>query len=341
MAVVRFAAAHWHVPYRCVIGVDPSGLRIANWYSRLLRVPLVYYSLELLLDKEIGENDRLRELKNAEVAASRRSAFSIIQDEARADLLKRENSLRNDQIVCVPNSPLKRSAVGKGAWHQKLDLPPTARVVLVSGSVAAWSGIKEIIQSTDGWPEKWVLVIHTRAAHQDSPYIAELFSAAARSRPIYFSLNPVPRKQYDDLVASADIGIAFYVPQPESIYTQENIRTIGLSSGKIAYYLRAGLPVIVNDATSLAEFVQVTGCGIVVSSTAEIGDAIQEIDERYSEFSRRAYLAFERHFDFERHFAAVLRRLDALKGEPRKQRSAWLRLSGLGGRPGSGCREKI
>jgi len=41
------------------------------------------------------------------------------------------------------------------------------------------------------------------------------------------------------LIDGADIGLAFYVPVDGSSFTQSNVHTIGLSSGKLAYYLRA------------------------------------------------------------------------------------------------------
>src|SRR5205814_4069519 len=107
------------------------------------------------------------------------------------------------------------------------------------------TGIEAIIDSAGGWPEPWVLVIHTRYAAESSAYVDNLRSRA-NLRRVLFSLKPVPRQEYDPLIDGADVGLAFYVPTSGSSFTQSNVQTIGLSSGKLAYYLRAGLPVIVN-----------------------------------------------------------------------------------------------
>ena len=83
------------------------------------------------------------------------------------------------------------------------------------------------------------------------------------------------------LVDGADIGIAFYVSTGDSTYTGQNVQSLGLSSGKIAYYLRAGIPVIVNQAGSISELLRREKCGIVVENGQEIGRAIAEIAQQY------------------------------------------------------------
>jgi len=50
--LIRAWRLHRQNPYRCVIGVDPVGLLQGNYLARLIRAPLVYYSLELLLSHE-------------------------------------------------------------------------------------------------------------------------------------------------------------------------------------------------------------------------------------------------------------------------------------------------
>jgi hypothetical protein len=129
---------------------------------------------------------------------------------------------------------------------------------------------------------------------------------------VYFSLKPVPRQDYDPLIDGADVGLAFYVPQSGSAFTQSNVQTIGLSSGKLAYYLRAGLPVIVNQASSIATVVDERALGISVASAADVGAALQRISEGYERYSAGALRFFDERLDFNRAFAEVLQRLDTL-----------------------------
>src|SRR6202022_4721372 len=134
-------------------------------------------------------------------------------------------------------------------------------------------GIAAIVDSAGAWPEPWVLVIHTRYEAETSAYVDDL-RKRADPRRVWFSLKPVPRQEYDPLIDGADIGLAFYVPSGDSSFTQSNVQTIGLSSGKLAYYLRAGLPVIVNRAASIADVVEASGCGIAVEGAREVGPAL-------------------------------------------------------------------
>jgi hypothetical protein len=108
------------------------------------------------------------------------------------------------------------------------------------------------------------------------------------------------------------VGLAFYVPQAGSAFTQRNLQTIGLSSGKLAYYLRAGLPVIVNRAASIAEVVDHDGLGVAVDGAAGIGAALQVVADAYDRYSAGALRFFDQQLDFNRAFGEVVRRVDAL-----------------------------
>jgi hypothetical protein len=185
--------------------------------------------------------------------------------------------------------------------------------VIHSGSLGDWTGIDSIVDSAAGWPEPWVLVIHTRYAAESSAYVDGL-RQRADPRRVWFSLQPVPRQEYDPLIDGADVGLAFYVPTSGSSLTQSNVQTIGLSSGKLAYYLRAGLPVVVNRAASIADTVELSGCGVAVENAGEIGRALDGIATEYDTFSRRACEFFDQRLDFRRAFGEVIRRVDALGG---------------------------
>jgi hypothetical protein len=124
----------------------------------------------------------------------------------------------------------------------------------------------------------------------------------------------VPRQEYDPLIDGADAGLAFYVPIGGSSFTQRNVQTIGLSSGKLAYYLRAGLPVIVNTAASIAGTVEASGGGLSVADADGIAPALERIAADNGDVSRSACAFFDAHLDFGRAFAEVIRRVDALPG---------------------------
>ncbi|MBV9598425.1 MAG: hypothetical protein JOZ87_16380 [Chloroflexi bacterium] len=308
-ARARSAVVERETPYTCVIGVDPDGLGLAHSLAR--GAPLGYYSLELLLSYELS-TPADRQLKAHESALSQQAAFVIVQDEERGRLLADDNRLDWSRVVLVPNAPGGPARRQPGRyWHTRFDLPADARVVIHSGSLGAWTGIDSIVESATSWPAGWVLVIHTRFDAESSAYVEGL-RASADPRRVYFSLKPVPRQEYDPLIDGADVGLAFYVPQSGSAFTQRNVQTIGLSSGKLAYYLRAGLPVIVNRAASIAEVVDTQALGASVEDARQIAAALDQVAAAYSQYSAGALRYFDAHLDFNRAFGEVLRRVDAL-----------------------------
>jgi glycosyltransferase involved in cell wall biosynthesis len=299
-------------PFACVIGVDPDGLALAHDMAR--GAPIGYYSLELLLSYEVS-TPADEQLKVEERQLSRRAAFVVVQDEGRARLLVDDNELAWDRVVLVPNAPsgpARRQP--SGYWHARFDdLPAEARVVVHSGSLGDWTGIDGIVESAAAWPEPWVLVVHTRYDAESSAYVDAL-RTKADSRRVRFSVKPVPRRDYDALIDGADIGLAFYVPVDGSSFTQSNVQTIGLSSGKLAYYLRAGLPVVVNRAASIAALVESSGCGIAVDDASSIAPALDRIATGYTGFSSASRAFFGEHLDFRRAFRDVIARVEALRG---------------------------
>jgi glycosyltransferase involved in cell wall biosynthesis len=185
-------------------------------------------------------------------------------------------------------------------------------VVLHAGSLGDWTGIEDLVRGVPTWPEPWVLVVHTRYDAETSLYVENL-RAQADPRRVFFSLKPVDRQAYDELVDAADVGLAFYLATGESSFTQRNIQTIGLSSGKLAYYLRAGLPVIVNRASSIAEALQLAGCGIAVERAEDVGIALERVSAQYPAFSSAASAFFEQHLDFARAFGRVIERIEGVR----------------------------
>jgi glycosyltransferase involved in cell wall biosynthesis len=295
----------------CVLGVDPDGLALAAELARPGGVALAYYSLELLPWADIT-TEADRRAKEREVELSRQAAFVVVQDAERAELLSRDNGLDPARIVCVPNAPLGPARRRPSRyWHERFGLRPDQRVALHAGSLGAWTGIDAIVDSVPSWPPGWVLVVHTRYHAADSEYVERLRARATPGRA-FFSLQPVPRADYDRLVDGADAALAFYVRSPDSAFTGRNIETIGLSSGKIAYGLRAGVPPVVNRATSIAALLEREGGGVVVDDAGGLAAALARIDAERERLSRQACAFFDRHLDVASAFGRVLERLAML-----------------------------
>jgi hypothetical protein len=102
-------------------------------------------------------------------------------------------------------------------------------------------------------------------------------------------------------MGSARIGLAIY-----SSDVGLNWSMIGLASGKLSHFLRVGVPVIVSRSPGLAEFVEASGAGEVVSGPAGIASAVAKIEADWEAYSQRALEAFDRHLAFERNFEPIV-----------------------------------
>jgi glycosyltransferase involved in cell wall biosynthesis len=292
----------------CFIGVDPDGLELAHELARGTGASLGYYSLELLLSSDLV-TDADRRAKQVERELSRQAAFVVVQDAARARLLADDNGLDERRLVLVPNAPLGRARRRpSGYWHHRFELGPERKVLLHAGSLGAWTGIDQVVTTASTWPDDWALVVHTRYDASSSEYVRALRARAAPGR-VFWSLKPVSSDAYEALVDGADAALALYLRSEESVLTGRNVETIGLSSGKLAYALRAGVPVIVNRSTSIASLIQQEGCGVLVDEPGDVGNVLPAIAQRHEQLAERACAFFERYLQVEPAFEEVIRRL--------------------------------
>ncbi len=257
----RFGAASM------IIGVD-RGIIEASAIAKALGKPFGLISYEIFFSSEAGAD-----FKAPEIEACRGLSFAIVQDEARARELGRENRIDRERMFLVP-------VAGCGSFpppdprprlfHEMFGLPADARVALFMGSVAKWSLCDELVESVRNWPANWHLVIHNRYALDhatrgvDSRTRDMLLGMRGENR-IHFSSRPFDLpSQMRDFIFSADLGVAFYRPTYNNIWEGKNLLHIGMASGKIASYLQHGVPVAVNRIGEMSDRVADRGIGQVV-----------------------------------------------------------------------------
>jgi glycosyltransferase involved in cell wall biosynthesis len=295
--------------YVCLIGVDPVGLIVSGLLAILLRAPLAYFSLELYLSKEITSL-HIRLMKTLERFFNRQCIFTIIQDQERARLLADENRLSLEKVILLPNSPLGPARRNPSDYLQKkLGLPIEQRVILYAGALAEWTYTPELIQAARQWPDAWTLVIHSRQQGD------ELGLDLADFPWVRSSGGPMPYAELPALISSADVGLVLY-RNANTIWQGDNMTYVGLSSGKLAQYLRYGVPVAVIAFPGLCELIERYHCGICVKEVTELQEAIASILAHYQDYSQGALACFSEVFDFERHFDAVLARLNSMATIP-------------------------
>jgi glycosyltransferase involved in cell wall biosynthesis len=290
--------------YKCFIGIDMHGL-VASFFARAFKkVPVVYWSLEIRFLRNFTRGPA-RLVKRLERICHRRAAFMIIQDWERAGSLISENQIRDPKTVIVPNGPLgwpKTQAID--FFHNKFGVAPNRRIVLQVGMISPSVLSLEIASEASNWNDEWALVFHERAKTSDSdPYIQQV-QQAGRGK-VFLSLEPVPYDALDSVVMSGHIGLVFYRKELGANFSQ-----IAGASGKLAHYLRCGLPVICLDLPGLVKLLDQYHCGICVSEPGEIQAAAEAIFRDYDLYRVNALKCYEECYEFGRHFREVLLKLE-------------------------------
>ena len=305
-ALMLFWAAFWRSArsgYTWLAGVDPVGMIISGMMAAIFRRKLVYFNLEILFTSEIT-SAYIRMIKSLERHFNQRCAFSIIQDQARAELLARENQIPLDTILLLPNSPLGEASQKQSQYlRQKLGIPADQKLILHVGTLSEWTCTPELLSSSRSWPRDLALVLHSRQRGN------ELGLDLADHPRVKFSGDPVPSQKLPELIASADVGLALYRKDDHFMHG-DNIKFVGLSSGKMAEYLRCGVPVVVTASPGLCELVEQYQCGICIDEIADLEVAIRTILADRAKYSLGAVRCFDEVFHFERKFEAVLSRLN-------------------------------
>lgn len=293
--------------YACIFGADAFGLiaatLVAKSFSKKTEIPVIYYNLELLLDKECNSlTDKV--LKSLERECNKRSILTIIQDERRAKYLIKDNGVPENKFVYVPVSALGDIYQNKSDYlHRTLDVPKSKKIILYAGTIMSEFMCLEIAETAQNWDDGVVLVLHTwRADSSNDPYVHKI-RGLTRNKKVYLSLNPVERESLPELLSSADIGLVFYQNLGGNFYET------GYSSNKLAQYLQVGLPVITSDYPSFREVIGGYRCGECAKGPDEIEKLAREIFSDYDSYRNNAFKCYQEKYEFSKYFKVVIDKL--------------------------------
>ena len=304
----RIATAYRGSPPSFILGIDTIGSMLAAVMGALTHRPYAYLSLEL---PARGRGLVLPAfLHRLEAAAVRRACFVVIQDTDRLTTLTDYLGVDLPSPILLPNAPrgsVGRVAKGMNLLRERLGIPPHEfpTLVLQAGMIEDSTYSFELAAAFAGVGSGCALVLHERVRRNRlDPYLRTL--SRANSQNLFLSLDPVDIDEVDAVFASAAVGLAFYRD------LGPNFGQIAMASGKLAYYMKHGVPIIANDLPSLARFVADHHVGVIVKSppdTEDLARALDIINQNYDAFSRNARRAFVELFDFDRKSEAVIERI--------------------------------
>jgi len=293
--------------YAAIIGVDTNGLIAAHQMAALNNTPVLYWSLEIMFLSDRW-TPMSRYLKRLERRFHQRSAALVIQDIERKESLCNENRATNCPTILVPNSPrgFLSNGISRRFFHDKFRLPDHQRVILHAGSVCEGMRSFDLAMAAGHWPESYRLIFHSHTPVDLRGQYAQSLTAAGLGK-VLISSQPVDYDQLDSLVASSSIGLVIY---DNSL--GPNFQLLAGASGKLAHYLRCGVPVVSVGNASIGRVLAKYDCGIGVESVDEVLPAMEQIRSDESGYRRRATDCYREEYEFGKHFEAVVSLLQEL-----------------------------
>ena len=287
--------------YAFLFVVEPEGLLVYHFLN--LKLPFVYLSVELN-NLSYEKKSRLQKYKKKiERHYNKKAMFTIIQDKIRERILREDNILpQSHQCINIPVTIPGNINTKRGTYfREKFKISNDKKIVLYAGSIMEWACLREIIKQAHTWDEKFVLIIH--GGRYDEKYLIQLKRMAKKNENIYFSTEWVEYDALDEIISSADIGIALYVNN-----TINNELT-QFASAKVAAYLKSGVPVIVNNYGANESFYKENFCGEVISDYTKISDKLRKIDENYEKYRENAFSAFLNYYSFDNNFEKIMKQI--------------------------------
>lgn len=254
-------------------------------------MPFIYWSLEIWRLADLTDPFS-RAMKRHELKRLPRALAVVVQSPVRRAIIEADLPAPLSNYVEVPNAPSipMPASLQRDFYRSRFPIPANSWVVLHSGFISTSLMSLEIAQSVSSWPDDFVLIFHERQPRDpEEPYLRAVQQAGGART--FLSLKPVPFSEVDNVYAGAHIGLVCY--QTAEI----NEATAWASSGKLVYYLRHGLPIIVimpKCPPILSEW----RCGEWVSDFSDIGAALTRITADYGAYAARAREAYDALFNF-------------------------------------------
>ncbi|MDR4508960.1 MAG: hypothetical protein MRJ65_12130 [Candidatus Brocadiaceae bacterium] len=286
--------------YKLFFGVETGGLIAAARIGKERGIPVIYYNLELRLSSEI-QTIREGVIKKYEKVSNASAACTITLDEERALLLAEENGIDLKDILCVPvcaDGP--RFTDKTDILRKRFNLSRNDKIILYAGFLCEWAMTEELARAAFSWPENRVLVLHSHGYH-DPGFIKKI--KKYEGDKVKISLDPVSYKELPAFLSSADIGIALYKN------LGKNLTLIRSASGKLAHYLKSGLPVITNNYPGMKSLIDAYQCGECVNSPGDINAAMEAIFKNYEAMRRNTFMCYEENYMFSKQFEKVVEKI--------------------------------
>jgi hypothetical protein len=301
--LARFVCSQAHT-YDVLIGVDQDAVIAAMLVKlRGSAKKLIYLSTEIILYADYAHKGLYFFIKHwLEKWALRCSVQLWIQDRFRGRALVEDLGFPEYPFTILPHAPrgFNRFSSKPTYLRKKYAFSAETKVMVYAG------GIDPVYHSLDigkmaacsaTWPENLILVMHGFGQENSLAYLHEL-----QNSRFILSKDLLAFEELEELIASADIGVALFDP---TIDTNHRLMT----SGKIMSYLKAGIPVITTSTPTTEDVVTRHHAGICIQNLNKLPGAYHQIMGDYKTYAANAAHAFAAEYEFDQNFHVAWMRL--------------------------------
>jgi len=225
----------------------------------------------------------------------------IIQDSVRLNVLEKIfPNVKMIKSTFVPNTYIEsiEPISDQLPWFDRIR-EKSKPLVLYTGAIERWALSADILESIKEMEEASFLF----SGWSRDGFLEELEKKYKGHTNIYFHGGIKSRTDLNYMVSKSDIGLAYY------IMLDDNVRYIGMSSGKINKYLTYGKPVVVNKMQDIASIMEEKAFG--KSATIEtMAGSINHIMENYEMYRQNIREKFLKEYDFEAPYLKLIDELD-------------------------------
>ena len=208
----------------------------------------------------------------------------------------------------VPHGMIGQTKLRKKSQflRNKFKLQNEDIVILHAGWINDAMSSLDLAKSTRSWEKNWKLIFHERENRSENEnYIQKISKLGFKN--VLLSLKPVKFEKVDEVINSSDVGVVIYNKQ-----MGDNCELITRASGKMAHYLRCGIPVVCLSLPGYRKIIDEYQCGVTFDNINQIHNAIRKILNNYDFYKKNTKRCYMELYEFSIHFKKVTVRIDKL-----------------------------
>ena len=214
---------------------------------------------------------------------------------------------KNSELLIVQDSLRKKVLAKYHIKHHRTMLIPNSHVL---HSEKIYDGAVEGICYSGSFDSVWTEPLAEGFEEIKSPITfagwgnLPFSQKAKKMSNIHVIFQKLPSKELDSFLRQYAVGLISYSESKD-----DNVKYIGLASGKFFKHLSLGQPVISIDSPGMSEEIEKYDLGIVIRKAVEIDDAYKRIMDNYEYYRNNVIETYQKKYDYRKNIQKFIKYL--------------------------------